>query len=108
MWRQSQLLFNRGDKVRSHRGNQGSPLREVTMNTTRIIAIVALVGFGFVANAQAYEATAEQRAACTGDAFRFCGSSIPNVEAVTACMIANKSKLSAACQAAFPKHEAKR
>ena len=81
------------------------------MNTQRIIrnvAIVAFVGFGFVASAQAYEATAEQRAACTGDAFRFCGSAIPNVEAVTACMIANKAKLSAACQAAFPKVEAKR
>jgi hypothetical protein len=76
------------------------------MNTTRIISVLALIGFGFVANAQAYEATAEQRAACTGDAFRFCGSAIPNVEAVTACMVANKAKLSAACQAAFPKAEA--
>jgi len=81
------------------------------MNTARIIrhvAVVALVGFGFVANAQAYEITAQQRAACTGDAFRLCGSAIPNVEAVKACMIANKSKLSAGCLAAFPKEEAKR
>jgi hypothetical protein len=45
------------------------------------------------------QGTPEQRAACTGDAFKFCSSHIPSVSAVTACMKANYSKLSAACKA---------
>ena len=40
-------------------------------------------------------------AACTGDAFQFCGPEIPDVDRVTACMIRNKSRLSAGCRAHF-------
>jgi hypothetical protein len=43
--------------------------------------------------------TAEQRAACTPDAFRLCGSEIPNVERVIACLKQNKPSLSKPCQA---------
>jgi hypothetical protein len=42
--------------------------------------------------------TAEQRAACTPDAFRLCSSEIPNVERVIACLKHNKSNLSRPCQ----------
>ena len=45
--------------------------------------------------------TQEQQAACTGDAFQFCGSEIPDVDRVTACMIRNKSRLSPGCRAHF-------
>ena len=45
------------------------------------------------------QGTAEQRSACTGDAFRYCSAHIPSASAVTACMKANYSKLSAACKA---------
>ena len=48
---------------------------------------------------QAY--TAEQEQACTGDAFRLCSSEIPNVDRVTACMVAKKSQLSPPCRAQF-------
>jgi len=48
---------------------------------------------------QAY--TPEQEQACTSDAFRLCGSEIPNVERVTACMAAKKSQLSPPCRAQF-------
>ena len=51
----------------------------------------------------ATEATAEQRAACTPDAFRLCASEIPNVPAITACMRKNRSNLSPACKAVFDK-----
>jgi hypothetical protein len=53
--------------------------------------------------AHAVEATAEQRRACTPDAFRLCSAHIPNVEAITACMKANKSKLSPECKLVFDK-----
>ncbi|SRR5712691_11441302 len=45
--------------------------------------------------------TPEQQQACTGDAFQFCGSEIPDVDRVTACMVRNKSRLSAGCRAHF-------
>ncbi|MBN8990206.1 MAG: hypothetical protein J0H42_18325 [Rhizobiales bacterium] len=50
-------------------------------------------------SSQAY--TAEQEQACTGDAFRLCSSEIPNVDRVTACMVAKKSQLSPGCRAQF-------
>ncbi len=49
--------------------------------------------------AQAY--TPEQQQACSGDAFRLCGSAIPDVDRVTVCMIRNRSALSPGCAAFF-------
>lgn len=43
----------------------------------------------------------EQQQACTGDAFRLCGSDIPDVDRITVCMIRNKSQLSPGCRAHF-------
>jgi hypothetical protein len=48
---------------------------------------------------QAY--TPEQEQACSGDAFRLCGSEIPDVDRVTLCMARNKAQLSPACRAHF-------
>jgi hypothetical protein len=45
--------------------------------------------------------TPEQEQACTGDAFRLCSSEIPDVDRVTACMVAKKSQLSPPCRAQF-------
>jgi hypothetical protein len=74
-------------------------------NTLRIgvsalVLAASLISFG----AQASEiATAEQRAACTPDAFRLCSSHFPNIPATTACMKKNFENLSPACKAVFPK-----
>jgi hypothetical protein len=51
------------------------------------------------AESQAY--TPEQQQACTGDALRLCGSDVPDVDRITACMIRNKSQLSPPCRAYF-------
>lgn len=59
--------------------------------------IATTLTFAFVSAANAY--TQEQEAMCTNDAFRVCSSEIPDVERVTACMIRNKSQLSAGCRA---------
>ena len=45
--------------------------------------------------------TPEQEQACTSDAFRLCSSEIPDVDRVTACMVAKKSQLSPPCRAQF-------
>ena len=43
----------------------------------------------------------EQQQLCTGDAMRLCGSEIPDVERVTACMIRQKAQLSDGCRSVF-------
>lgn len=62
-------------------------------------ACVALTLASYGTSAAA--ATAQERAACTPDVFRLCSSDIPNVDAITACMKRQRSKLSPACAAVF-------
>jgi hypothetical protein len=80
---------------------------DMTITNTLRIGFAALVLaaslVSFTAESSAQVATAEQRAACTPDAFRLCASEIPNIPAITACMRKNKSNLSAACKAVFDK-----
>lgn len=45
--------------------------------------------------------TQEEQQACQPDAFRLCNSEIPDVDRVTACMIAKKSQLSPQCRQFF-------
>jgi hypothetical protein len=61
-----------------------------------LVAATAL----FAAPAAA-QGTAEQRAACTGDAFQFCGSEIPDATRVEVCLRKNLKKISPACQSMF-------
>jgi hypothetical protein len=79
----------------------GSSIRQIS-------CLIIVLGVGCSSLAQADEGTPEQRAACTTDAFRLCASSIPNVQAVKACMVMNKAKLSTGCRATFPKRTASR
>jgi len=67
-------------------------------NGRRIILASALL-LGMISTASAY--TAEQQQLCTDDAFRLCGSDIPDVDRVTACMAKHKSELSAGCKSVF-------
>ena len=45
--------------------------------------------------------TQEEQQACQPDAFRLCSAEIPDVDRVTACMIARKSQLSPECRRFF-------
>jgi hypothetical protein len=45
--------------------------------------------------------TDDQRAACTPDVFRLCGSEIPNVDRIVACLKKEKPNLSKDCRAVF-------
>jgi hypothetical protein len=45
--------------------------------------------------------TQEEQQACQPDAFRLCSSEIPDVDRVTACMVARKSQLSPECRRFF-------
>lgn len=70
---------------------------------TRYALILAVAVTSFATPSFAQNATAEQRAACTPDAFRLCASEIPSVERITACMRKKQANLSAACKAVFDK-----
>ena len=48
-----------------------------------------------------YQGTPEQRRACTPDVYRLCAGEIPNVRAITACLVRQKGNLSPACRAAM-------
>src|ERR1700750_2176449 len=61
-----------------------------------VIALSLAIPFG---TAHAY--TPEQQQACSPDAMRLCGEFVPNVDAITACMIQKKSQLSPQCRAFF-------
>ncbi len=58
------------------------------------LAVLVQPGAGF-----AY--TPEQQQACSPDAMRLCGDFVPNVDAITACMIQKKAQLSPQCRVFF-------
>ena len=58
------------------------------------LAVLVQPGAGF-----AY--TPEEQQACSPDAMRLCGEFVPNVDAITACMIRKKAQLSPQCKVFF-------
>jgi hypothetical protein len=73
-----------------------SPFRNCQRGAA-IAAVLWLVTLPSVGHAY----TPEQQQACQPDAFRLCGPEIPDVDRVTACMIARKSELSPPCRKFF-------
>jgi hypothetical protein len=69
------------------------------MNRLRRGVLLAVTLFAWPAAGWAY--TAEQQQACTPDAFRLCGSEIPDVSRVAACMARRQAELSPACRVYF-------
>lgn len=65
------------------------------------LALAASLSFSSMLPTAADAYTADQQQACTGDAFQFCSSEIPDVDRVTVCMIRNKERLSPGCRAFF-------
>jgi hypothetical protein len=72
------------------------------MKSTRLtICCAVLLVAALMARSAAAQGTAEQRSACMGDAFEFCGSEIPDATKVEACLRKNLRKISPACQSQF-------
>ena len=67
----------------------------------RGIALMAALLCATSVSAQENRGTAEQRAACTPDAFRLCAGYIPDATRVEQCLRQNKSDLSDACRSIF-------
>ena len=69
--------------------------------TLRTLGVASAVAISLTSFAHAFEATPEQRKACTPDVYRLCAGEIPNVRAITACLRRQKASLSEACRAVF-------
>ena len=66
--------------------------------------LAAVSGFALamlIAPGAGFAYTPEQQQACTPDAMRLCGEFVPNVDAITACMIQKKAQLSPQCRPFF-------
>ena len=67
----------------------------------RFALILMTVLFASAGSPPAFAYTPEQQQACTPDAMRLCGEFVPDVDRITACMIARKSELSPECRRFF-------
>ena len=56
------------------------------------------VTFSALSSSASFAFSAEAQQMCTGDAFRLCSSEIPNIPAITACMMKQRTNLSAGCR----------
>ncbi len=73
----------------------------MTKSSLRFSLAVLAVLYGTASFAQDYRGSADQRAACTPDAFRLCASYMPDARGVEMCLRTRKSELSAACRSVF-------
>ena len=56
------------------------------------------VSVSALSSTSSFAFSAEAQQMCTGDAFRLCSSEIPEIPAITACMVKHKADLSAGCR----------
>ncbi|MGX4773885.1 hypothetical protein ACWAUC_29260 [Bradyrhizobium guangdongense] len=75
------------------------PVSRVTTSLAAASLSLALAVLVLPGKALAY--TPEEQQACTPDAMRLCGEFVPNVDAITACMIQKKAQLSPQCAVFF-------
>ncbi|MBV9457185.1 MAG: hypothetical protein JO141_06680 [Bradyrhizobium sp.] len=76
--------------------------RNVAFSATRRVAGAVLgIALTFLSGSAFAQGTSEQRRACTPDVYRLCAGEIPNVRAITACLVRQKGNLSPACRAAM-------
>jgi hypothetical protein len=62
------------------------------------LVLAFAVSVSALSTGQSFAFSSEEQQMCTGDAFRLCSSEIPNIPAITACMIKHRAQLSAGCR----------
>jgi hypothetical protein len=62
------------------------------------LVLAFAVSFSALASTSSFAFSAEAQQMCTSDAFRLCSSDIPNIPAITACMIKHRAQLSTGCR----------
>jgi hypothetical protein len=67
-------------------------LRQATLMLAFAASVSAL------SSSESFAFSAEAQQMCTGDAFRLCSSDIPNIAAITSCMVKHRTQLSSGCR----------
>ena len=67
------------------------------------LALTVVASFSALTSNASFAFSSEAQQMCTGDAFRLCSSEIPNIGKITACMIKQRSNLSAGCRSVMDK-----
>ncbi len=62
------------------------------------LALAFAVSLSALSSTSSFAFSAEAQSMCTGDAFRLCSSDIPNIPAITACMMKKRASLSTGCR----------
>ena len=75
--------------------NRFNTIRKIGFAVTFAISVFSM-------STASYAYSQQQAKMCTGDAFKFCSSEIPNIDKVTACMQLHKTELSPGCAALMP------
>ena len=78
--------------------------KSFTSKVRQATLVLAVATISSLYASQSFAYTAEQQQMCTGDAFKFCSSEIPNISAITTCMYKHKAQLSAGCRAVMDKN----
>ena len=65
------------------------------------------VSVSALSSTSSFAFSAEAQQMCTGDAFRLCSSEIPNIPAITACMVKHRADLSTGCRGVMDREAAK-
>lgn len=73
-----------------------------------VLAVTCVAALTLLSDRASFAFSAEAQQMCSGDAFRLCASEIPNIPAVTACMIRKRSSLSPSCRAVLDREVAKK
>jgi hypothetical protein len=77
--------------------------------TFRRAGLTIIFAVGFCATStSSFAFSAEAQQMCTGDAFRLCSSDIPNIPAITACMVKHRTDLSAGCRTVMDRDAAQK
>ena len=62
------------------------------------LVLALAVSVSALSSSRSFAFSFEAQQMCTGDAFRLCSSEIPNIPAITVCMVRNRARLSAGCK----------
>jgi hypothetical protein len=76
-------------------------IRAGMLGIAAIVALTSLPTAGFAAG----PSEAEKRAACTGDAMRFCSRFFLRQDKIPGCLLGHRPQLSATCKALFDKYD---
>lgn len=73
-----------------------------------LLAAACLMSVTTLLSRESFAFSSEAQQMCTGDAFRLCSSEIPNIPAITACMIKRRSELTSGCRAVLDREVGKK